>query len=310
MPVGAAIVGGVATLGGAVIGSNAAKSAAKTQANAASQAAAQQLAMFNTIRGDLSPYRDFGGGALPGLSALLGYGGTSGGTAGTAAVAPTQDWAAYLSSNPDVQARAQAGVANGEIGPNGQWKTPEEWAAYHYENTGKGEGRTVPMTAGTAATAGTPGSTSSIQAMLESLPGYQFTKQQGLQAVTNRLGAQGLGGMSGAYGKGIARFVTGLADTTFGEQVARLQTAATMGQNAANQTGTFGQNATTSANNANLYGAQATATGRTTAAGQLGGAVQQIGGMYGGDIASGIGRLFQGSGGSTGGVPVGGWSGG
>lgn len=324
----AAAIAAAATVGSALIGSSAARSAAKTQANAAQQAAQSQLAMFQTIRGDLAPYRDFGGGALPGLAALLGYGGgstmmptssytggkTPGGFAGTSPIegAGTPDWAAYLKAYPDVQAQAQKGIASGEIGPNGQWKTPEEWAAFQYSNTGQGEGRSLPMGAGGGyGTTGGMGGQGGIQAFLESLPGYQFTQQQGLQAVTNRLGAQGLGGMSGAYGKGIARFVTGLADQTYGDQVQRLMGAATMGQNAANQTGTFGQNATTSANNANLYGAQAQATGRTTAAGQIGAGLQQVGGMYGGDIATGLSRFF---GGGTpapsGGVPVGGWSGG
>lgn len=52
----AAVIGGVATLGGAYIASNASKTAAKSQENAANNASATQLQMYNTTRGDLMPY--------------------------------------------------------------------------------------------------------------------------------------------------------------------------------------------------------------------------------------------------------------
>lgn len=52
------------------------------------------------------------------------------------------------------------------------------------------------------------------QATLETLPGYQFTKTQGLKAVSNSAAARGLG-VSGAALKGAATFTTGLADSTY-----------------------------------------------------------------------------------------------
>lgn len=55
------------------------------------------------------------------------------------------------------------------------------------------------------------------QATLESLPGYQFTKTQGLKAVQNSAAARGLG-VSGAALKGAATFATGLADSTYTNQ--------------------------------------------------------------------------------------------
>lgn len=52
------------------------------------------------------------------------------------------------------------------------------------------------------------------QATLETLPGYQFAKTQGLKAVQNSAAARGLG-VSGAALKGAATFATGLADSNF-----------------------------------------------------------------------------------------------
>lgn len=77
MGIGAAVLAGaglsaVGSVASGVIGSNAAQSAAQTQADAANRASGNQLDMFNTIRGDLSPFRDAGTAALPQLLKLLG----------------------------------------------------------------------------------------------------------------------------------------------------------------------------------------------------------------------------------------------
>lgn len=55
------------------------------------------------------------------------------------------------------------------------------------------------------------------QAGLEATPGYQFTRDQGLQAVQNSFSAKGLG-TSGAAMKGAADYATGLASTTYNQQ--------------------------------------------------------------------------------------------
>lgn len=102
------------------------------------------------------------------------------------------------------------------------------------------------------------------QAQLESTPGYQFQMQQGLQATQNSAAARGLG-VSGAALKGAATFATGLANSNYqtqfnnqqqkytdlmglntGEQgnamnlYNRLSGTASIGENAAAQTGTQG----------------------------------------------------------------------
>lgn len=53
---------------------------------------------------------------------------------------------------------------------------------------------------------------------LAQTPGYQFTLQQGLMATQNAAAAQGLG-VSGAALKGAANYATGLASTTYNQQL-------------------------------------------------------------------------------------------
>lgn len=86
------------------------------------------------------------------------------------------------------------------------------------------------------------GNPTTQQAQLQSLPGYQFTLNQGLQSVQNSAAARGLGN-SGAALQGAANYATGLADSTYGNQVNRLLSAAGLGQSAAAQTGGFGAQA-------------------------------------------------------------------
>lgn len=74
---------------------------------------------------------------------------------------------------------------------------------------------------------------------LQQLPGYQFTLNQGLQSVQSGAAARGLGS-SGAALRGAADYTTGLADSTYGNQVNRLLSAAGLGESAAAQTGAFG----------------------------------------------------------------------
>jgi hypothetical protein len=111
------------------------------------------------------------------------------------------------------------------------------------------------------------------QAELEATPGYQFNLSQGLQATQNAAAARGLG-VSGAALKGAATFATGLADSTYQNQFNNAQTrfqnalnlntaqqgnltnqysrllgTASLGENAAAQTGSTNQLGTNAAGN-------------------------------------------------------------
>ncbi len=291
-----AIVG--SSLAGAAISSSAAKSAAKTQANAAQQATDTQLQMYGQTRDDLSPYRALGSTAGSAYARLLGLNDNQPGSYGSAPAAGSPDWNAYLSANPDVASRA-ASLTPAELAAGG-WSSPQDWAAFHYQNTGRAEGRTLPTYAAQPSTTGAP-AIDPRQAALEATPGYQFARDQGIQSAQRSIGTRGL---TGALAKGIGRFVTGLADQTYGANVDRLRDATTIGANAAAGGGQIG--AQTGANVANTI----TGAGQATAAGQVGSAnaISQglasipnalltnkilggSGGIYGGGKTSATGNL-------------------
>ncbi len=84
-------------------------------------------------------------------------------------------------------------------------------------------------------------------AQLAATPGYQFTLGQGLESTQNAYAAQGLGS-SGAALKGAANYATGLANTTYNQQLQNyltqnaqtynmLQGQVGIGENAAAQVG-------------------------------------------------------------------------
>ena len=127
------------------------------------------------------------------------------------------------------------------------------------------------------------------QEFLESTPGYQFTKTQGLKAVQSGAAARGLG-KSGAAIKGATNFATGLADQTFGEQFARelqqrdsaynkLMGLSNVGSNAAAQTGQFATQTGQQIGQNTISGATAAAAGLTGAANSLGNAANTVGGI-------------------------------
>lgn len=267
-----------AVVGSAVIGAGtsaySASKAAKAQTKAANQANQTVQQTQAQIRNDLLPYNQAGQAATASLNRLLGLS-TGTGSAGTTGTVSAPDWAGYLSANPDVRAGFNNQVSKdfgGDINAYAQW---------HWQNYGQHEpGRNLPMIGGSAATAAGVGGAGSnaIQASLESLPGYQFARTQGLKATQNAAAARGLG-VSGAAMKGAAKFATGLADQTYGDQVGRLQNVATMGQNAAAQTGSLAtQNAGTISNNI-------TGIGNAQAAGSI------AAGNAASNVASTIGNL-------------------
>lgn len=233
--VGAAVVGGGAT-------AYAANKGAKAQTKAANQANQTLQQTQGQIREDLLPYNQAGQAATGSLNRLLGLSGGTGSGASGGVSAP--DWSGYLAANPDVAQSFNGQVSKdfgGDIGAYAQW---------HYQHYGQGEGLQLPMIGGAQGGAGGGiAGPNQIQASLESLPGYQFARTQGLKGVQNAAAARGLG-VSGAALKGAAKFATGLADSTYGDQINRLQGVANMGENAAAQTGSYAtQNAGNISNN-------------------------------------------------------------
>jgi len=102
---------------------------------------------------------------------------------------------------------------------------------------------------------------------LENTPGYQFTLGQGLNTVNNQQSAMGLNN-SGAQGKALANYATGLAQNTYNQQY---QNALNTYQTNASQLGgllNLGQNAAAGVGNAayNAYGAMGNAASAGTVA--------------------------------------------
>lgn len=275
MPVGATVaaVGSVASAG---VGALAAKSAAKTQAKSAQQASDIQLKMFNTTREDLAPYRSAGESAVPDYLKLLGIGNQG----------PVLDTAAYLKTNPDVMAHynrlfetedGRAFLAQQNI------NSADDYARFHYTSKGKQEeaagGRN-------AATFSNP-----LSDYLESLPGYKFARDQGIKSITNSVGSRG---QTGAQAKGIARFVTGLADSTYGEQVNRLLSAVNVGSGAASTTGQLAQQTASGVGNALIGAGQASAAGTVGAANAIGSGINNASQYY---LANKVLGMYSGGGG-------------
>lgn len=155
LALGAAAIGGVASLGGALISSNAAKSASDAQVAAADRAQATQVQAANVATGALAPYNQIGTGAENTLANLYGvpYAATGTGLSSTspsgvvtpgninAAVSSpggsaAQDAAyANFSKSPDykfafdqgMQALQRSAAAGGTLVSGGQLKAGQEF---------------------------------------------------------------------------------------------------------------------------------------------------------------------------------------
>ena len=110
---------------------------------------------------------------------------------------------------------------------------------------------------------------------LAQTPGYQFTLQQGMNALNNAGSATGQN-QSGAQAKGLANYATGLAQNTYNQQYQNALTTyqqnasilgslLSTGQNAAAGIGSAGMQNAQSVGNTLMSGANATAAGQVAA---------------------------------------------
>ena len=115
------------------------------------------------------------------------------------------------------------------------------------------------------------------QQQLESMPGYQFALQQGLESTQNAAAARGLG-VSGAALKGAAQFATGLANQNFqnaftdywanqNNRYSMLAGLSTLGGNVASNAGTQAVNAGANIGQAQASGISGLGTGLGNALG-------------------------------------------
>lgn len=280
MPVGTALAIAGAGVGSAVIGSSAAKSAANTQAAAANQATAAQTDIYNSNKALLSPFVQQGSDAGSALQKLLGIG---------AAPAPAMpqvgdlNTPAWLKANPDVEQYYNQT-------PAAQTVSLDQFAQNVAQQQGNVRSAIPTYTSQDIANYQAP--PSSQEAALQALPGYQFTRDQGIASVNRSLGSMGL---TGAQAKGISRFVTGLADSTYNSQAQNLQNATNTGESAG--AATAGVGAQTGSGIANtIVGA-----GTANAAGTVGSANAVTGGLSSIPGALLTNSILNGSGSSGGG---------
>lgn len=244
-----------ASIGGSLYGSSKAAKAAKQAGDLQYQASQDAIAANNAaaaqMRADSEPFRQYGLSAASALAggmglATSGYAGGPGApgmmTGGYSTGAQSAyNIPAYIQANPDVAARAQELVGQGVIGPNGQWKSAEDWVGQVQlpNAVASGEQRDYPAappptapenptTPGTAAGYTDPtapnGYTMPERPMTAPLdvsagafqasPGYQFSLDQGNKALDSIASTSG-GRISGQRLKAAGRYNVGMADQEF-----------------------------------------------------------------------------------------------
>ena len=204
----AAVIVTVGSVAATVYSADKSASTVKDAAGTAAQVQREALAQQKELA---KPYTQLGKDAIPTLEALLGIGSQK-----------PMDYATWAKENAVQQ-------PTGGRGPHDNGAEAANRAAYDK------------YVAGFKAT-------DSPQKMLESLPGYQFAKTEGLDATKASAASMGLA-LSGNTLEGLDRFSTGLADQTYGEQVNRLTAIAQLGESAASgQAVSVGNNASNLSN--------------------------------------------------------------
>jgi hypothetical protein len=142
----AGIQAGGSLLGG-LLQSNSANKAAKTQERMQREAIAAQQQAADRVQALQAPGVDLYGAGINALTGRLGL--PSSNRSESLSGIDNFDAAAYRAQNPDVAQRAAQLVSEGVIGAGKQWASPDEWAAFQYANSGRGEGRAAPTVAAT-----------------------------------------------------------------------------------------------------------------------------------------------------------------
>lgn len=223
------IIGGVASIGGALLGSRSASKAASAQERAAQSAQESQERIYFQQREDYEPFRQSGLTAQSALDYELGLGARPMIGNDADAFDPTY----YLANNPDVAADAGYGTLDG--------------ARAHFERHGQTEGRM-----GNAQAAPFRG--------FQSTPGYAFQMAEGNRAVDASAASRGML-KSGQTIKAQTRFRQGVAAGEYSNYLTRLQGGQVSGQSATNALSALGSNFANQSGQNALAGGQARASG-------------------------------------------------
>lgn len=124
-----------------------------------------------------------------------------------------------------------------------------------------------------------PNAGAADNALIQSLPGYQFNLQQGNQAVQRNLAAQGLLG-SGAAGKALTQYGQGYAQNAANSYLNGLQSIAGLGQTSAQATGQAGMNAANQIGSNQIYAGNAQASGYANQSNAISSGLSGLSGIY------------------------------
>lgn len=292
---------------GSILGAGASLGAASMQADAANRATDTQLAMYNQTRGDLLPYNQGGQQMFGNLMGLMGQGGIP--NTGSGPISPVPGYGSYgnqgIPTYQGVPYGAQAlqaynaqqpipGVNGAPPTPGSVWAagTPgtteqQNFATSLFPNSGSPTQYSVDETgnrlpAFNYANAVEPGGFTGMGGMggtgnpmldaLRRYPGYQFAQEEGVRALDRSAASRGQV-LSGGQLRAVDRYGTGLADQLFGKYFDQNYQLASLGENAAAQTGNAGSNAANGAASAQMAAGQAWSSGIAGAANNIGGAL-------------------------------------
>ena len=282
--VAAAAIGAGGSILGGLLGSSGASAAAKAQTRAAREAAAVQQRQFDITRQDMAPFRQQGMNALAAMAYEMGLGPRPQRTPGDMSererleglqiqtipgVSTAPPPSLFLNSGrADQDAASSPALTAARFEFDGQTFATMEEAEQARQR----------------ALAATRGRGFDYGGFQES-PGYQFRRQQGMDAVQGSFAARGMRD-SGAVRRALMEYGQGLASDEYGNFYNRLAAMSGTGQTATSQLSQLGaMNANNQAQG--LIGAgQARASGyvgQTNALGQaLGGVANAAGGFFGG----------------------------
>lgn len=275
MPVGA-IVGGIATVGGAVISSNAAKKQGQAVQSAADASNATNLQIYNQQRQDLMPWMTTGKAALGQIEKLLGL--------SPAASAPGGQTPQPSSQSAQQSTGYQAPMQATELGARPQ-RMADRFGGGASNYAGSAAATTIqPVGAPTQVPAnalGTSQPTSGQAGQYDSFynsPGYQFRLQEGQRQLNTGLASRG-NLFSGDAGREAVKYGQNFASNEFNTHLNQLFNAAGMGQTSTGQSNQAGSNYAQGVNQNNMATGNALASSYGTQANGWQNALGTVGGM-------------------------------
>lgn len=242
MAIGTAAAIGLGVAGvGSFLSSKSQSKAAGQAADASVQASRENAALARDIYGQnqqaLSPFMNRGNAAGDQINALLGLGGATQTTQAASGVPGASVWDQYLQQNPDVmRGWRETGQA---------FKTPQEYAQFHYSTYGRNEGRKLPSQQAPATpAAANENATKAAQNafdIFKNSTGYQSRLAEGYEGLNSGLASSGVL-QSGAAQKEAIRYGQNFASNEFGNYLNALGNQQGVGLSGASALAGVGQN--------------------------------------------------------------------